>query len=126
MDTRSKILTLDEAARISDRRRVVLVTGYFDVLLASHVRRLEEIAASHLRHDMMVAVLDPPRPLLPAVARAELVAALRVVDYVVSAGSMQPEQILARIQADRVIGEEAAHIERSSALIEHVRRRQSA
>jgi hypothetical protein len=57
------------------------VIGHFDPLLAAHARRLQELAVPGTI--LVVAVSDPPDPLLPAGARAELVAALAAVDYVV-------------------------------------------
>lgn len=57
------------------------VSGDFDPLLAEHVRRLrDETAPGRL---VVVEVTNPARPLLPQQARAELVAALAMVDYVV-------------------------------------------
>ncbi len=88
MDTRTKILTAQQAAAAAQRlreagRKVWVVTGYFDPLLAAHARRL---AAARSQADALMAVVcSPERPILPARARAELVAALAVVDYVVLA-----------------------------------------
>jgi len=57
------------------------VAGYFDPLLAEHARRLNEhVAPGRL---LIVEVMNPARPLLAQRARAELVAALAMVDYVV-------------------------------------------
>lgn len=57
------------------------VAGHFDPLLAEHVRRLSEhVAPGRL---LIVEVTNPARPLMPQRARAELVAALKMVDYVV-------------------------------------------
>jgi D-glycero-beta-D-manno-heptose 1-phosphate adenylyltransferase len=64
--------------------------GVFDLLHVGHVRYLQ--AASREAHRLIVAVNDddsvralkgPSRPILTACDRAELVAALRGVDYVV-------------------------------------------
>ena len=64
--------------------------GCFDVLHVGHVRYLE--AAAREAHRLIVAVNDdrsvralkgPHRPVLAEADRAELVAALRAVDYVV-------------------------------------------
>ena len=57
------------------------VEGAFDPLLAAHVRRLRECANSGQL--LVVAVTNPPNPLLSQRARAELVAALAMVDSVV-------------------------------------------
>jgi bifunctional ADP-heptose synthase (sugar kinase/adenylyltransferase) len=58
-----------------------LVSGYFDPLLAVHAAWLAEARGSARK--LAVIVKDPPVPILPARARAELVAALKVVDFVV-------------------------------------------
>jgi hypothetical protein len=75
VDTREKILSPAAAAALSPP---VLVLGYFDPLTADHARRLEALNCR-----VTVAILDPPDPLLPVRARAELVAALRCVNHVV-------------------------------------------
>jgi rfaE bifunctional protein nucleotidyltransferase chain/domain len=67
---------------------VALANGCFDLLHAGHIRYLQAAAAEADR--LVVAVNDdgtaalkgPGRPVLPAADRAELVAALRGVDYV--------------------------------------------
>ena len=83
MDTRNKIIPRDRAALLAGELRdrgttVRVVTGYFDVLVADHVRRLREIARGS--GAVFALVLDPPQPLLSGRARAELVAALGVID----------------------------------------------
>ncbi len=57
------------------------VAGNFDPLLAEHVRLLGRYAAPD--RCLVVEITNPPRPLLTQRARAELVAALGMVDYVV-------------------------------------------
>jgi rfaE bifunctional protein nucleotidyltransferase chain/domain len=75
----------------ADRRAgltVAFANGCFDLLHAGHIRYLQAAAAEADR--LVVAVNDdatagskgPGRPILTAEVRAELVAALRVVDYV--------------------------------------------
>jgi bifunctional ADP-heptose synthase (sugar kinase/adenylyltransferase) len=57
------------------------VSGHFDPLLAEHVRRLREhLAPGRL---LIVEITNSDKPLLAQRARAELVAALTMVDYVV-------------------------------------------
>jgi glycerol-3-phosphate cytidylyltransferase-like family protein len=65
------------------------IAGYFDPLLAEHVRRLRQHTAPG--HLLVVEVANPEKPLLPQRARAELVAALSMVDYVVL-GNGEPAQ----------------------------------
>jgi hypothetical protein len=57
------------------------LSGYFDPLLAEHVRMLRQHSVTDRR--LVVEITNPPNALLPARARAELVAALAMVDYVV-------------------------------------------
>jgi phosphopantetheine adenylyltransferase len=107
LDTRRKIVeALDGTAG------EIVVSGYFDPLLAAHARRLEQLAEQF--GPLVVAVLDPDNPLLPLRARAELVAALRCVKTVI-AGSVP--------QHRRVIRLEEEDQERRKDLIRHVRRR---
>jgi rfaE bifunctional protein nucleotidyltransferase chain/domain len=76
----------DRAAGLSH----AFANGGFDLLHVGHVRYLE--AARREADRLIVAINDddsirrlkgPARPILPAADRAELVAALRAVDYVV-------------------------------------------
>lgn len=71
-------------------RTIAFANGGFDLLHVGHVRYLE--AARREAGRLVVAVNDdrsiqglkgPSRPVLPEADRAELVAALRAVDYVV-------------------------------------------
>jgi bifunctional ADP-heptose synthase (sugar kinase/adenylyltransferase) len=82
VDTRSKILTLAGVLAVSPRP-LVIVTGYFDVLRAAHVREIQRARDSAGAAALLAMVLPRPGELLPQRARAELVAALRSVDYVV-------------------------------------------
>lgn len=85
MDTRNKIIDLKTALRL-DRQRLVVAAGAFDVLQAAHARFLETIRPED--GELLVAVWNDAslsQPILPEQARAQLVAALRAVDYVVIA-----------------------------------------
>jgi bifunctional ADP-heptose synthase (sugar kinase/adenylyltransferase) len=81
LDTRSKIIPLEQARQLTREKPACWVPGYFDPLLAEHVRRLHKhVTPGRL---LIVEVMNPARPLLAQRARAELVAALAMVDYVV-------------------------------------------
>jgi hypothetical protein len=127
MDTRTKIVRLDEAVRIaaearSQGARLKVVVGYFDVLTVDLVRRLLEISGGET---LLAAVLDPPRPpLLGPRARAELAAGLSVIDYVLSIPDAGLEHALGEIRPDTIVREETADLRRQAALIEHVHGRQ--
>jgi bifunctional ADP-heptose synthase (sugar kinase/adenylyltransferase) len=120
VDTRTKILDAEAAiAAAGEARRagktVKLVAGAFDPLLAAHARRLREIAQEGAV--LFAAIREPAAPLLPAQARAELVAAMGVVDYVVLGD--------APLRPDEVYREESADAGRTRDLIRNVQKRQS-
>ena len=91
----AEILTRTELAECVARDRARGIThafanGAFDLLHVGHIRYLE--AAKREADRLIVAINDdqsvrrlkgPSRPVLPQEDRAELVAALRAVDYVV-------------------------------------------
>jgi hypothetical protein len=122
MDTRVKIIDLALAARL--RRPgvpVKLVAGYFDVLTPDLVSRLHALSGAGL---LIAVIVDPPNPLLPSRARAELAAALSVIDYVLLLPEAGLEKALEEIRPDEVAREDMADEKRSQALIEHVHQRQ--
>ena len=99
---------LDAVAR--DRaagRTIVFANGCFDLLHVGHVRYLAGAAAEGDR--LIVAVNDDRsvaalkgrgRPVMPAADRAELVAAIRGVDYVVVFPEPTVERLLNQLQPD--------------------------
>ena len=119
MDTRSKIA---DAAAVP--RGVRAVTGYFDPVHAAHARRLSELRQAGT--PLAVVITNPREPLLPERARAELVAGLAVVDYVVLCDDNPVEDVLARLAPVEVVAEEEADIERTRDLFAHVHARQKA
>ena len=68
------------------------LSGSFDPLLAEHVRRLR--SSKQPGELLVVEVTDPEAPLLPQRARAELVAALAMVDYVVLGNGAPADEIV--------------------------------
>lgn len=126
MDSRRKIVSGEEAAAAAARlrdegRKVCILTGYFDPLLAVHAEELEKAVADGSA--LMVVVGSPADPLLPERARAELVAGLRSTDYVVAAQGEAAEQIAARIPHDSLQHQEAEDDRRRAELILHVQHR---
>jgi bifunctional ADP-heptose synthase (sugar kinase/adenylyltransferase) len=57
------------------------LSGYFDPLLAEHVGRIAQ--AREPGRLLVIKVTNPAKPLMAQRARAELVAALSMVDFVV-------------------------------------------
>ncbi len=87
MDTREKIR---EQSALNPG--AVVVSGQFDPLLAAHADWLKHARCG--AHGLSVVITDPADPLLPAQARAALVAALAVVDEVILAGPTAPAATL--------------------------------
>jgi rfaE bifunctional protein nucleotidyltransferase chain/domain len=88
-------------------RTFAFANGCFDVLHVGHVRYLQGAAAEAdrlivaINDDRSVAALKGPgRPILPASDRAELVAALRGVDYVVVFGDRDVARLLRLLKPD--------------------------
>ena len=126
MDSRTKILPPEAAPawwRGRDPRPVV-VTGYFDPVVASHVRRLKEIAGGAGR--LLVLVHSPEDPILPLEARVRLVAGLRVVEAVVPCGKEELEGLLNQLPGAKVVREESGDLHRTAELVRHVRERRNA
>ena len=123
MDTRTKILTPAAAARLP--APVTVATGLFDVLRAAHVRELRQARETVPGAPLLAVVLPLENALLGQRARAELAAALRVVDYVVVANHEEAHALIEALQPARLLRLEAADEDRVRQLRDHVRRRQT-
>ncbi len=91
------------------RRRVVFTSGCFDVLHVGHLRSLEQSAALGdllvvgLNRDRRVRELKgADRPVQPERQRAELLAGLACVDYVVLFGEDTPVELIRALEPDIV------------------------
>jgi len=107
-----RVVDADELERLiaEDRRAgraIAFANGCFDLLHVGHVRYLE--GASREADRLVVAINDDEsvralkgagRPILPGTARAEIVAALRCVDYVVMFPELTAERLLRRFRPD--------------------------
>ena len=97
---RAQVSALGERLR-REGRRIAYANGCFDLLHVGHVRYLQgakeqgDVLVVGVNSDRAVAALKgPARPLLPAEARVELVAALAGVDYVVIFDDVTAEEVL--------------------------------
>ena len=104
--TEQELIELIRADREAGRT-VAFANGCFDVLHVGHVCYLE--GARREGDRLIVAINDDEsvrrlkgagRPILPVAARAELVAALRSVDYVVTFPEPTVERLLRAIRPD--------------------------
>jgi rfaE bifunctional protein nucleotidyltransferase chain/domain len=107
-----EVLSAGEVAqRMADLKAqgktVAFANGHFDLLHVGHLRYLQ--AARAEADALVVAVNDddsvarlkgPGRPVVPAAERAELLAALAPVDFVVIFAGDSPAPLLASLQPD--------------------------
>jgi bifunctional ADP-heptose synthase (sugar kinase/adenylyltransferase) len=128
MDTRSKILSPAAAGQLAGQlppNSVTVVTGYFDVLRAEHARDLREVRERAPAQPLLVVVLPLAGELLQQRARAELVAALHMVDYVVITDETDAAALIASLKPAALVRLEGADVRRIRQLTEHVHRRQT-
>lgn len=81
MDTRTKIIGADRLAELA-AQGAQIVSGHFDPLVASMAEHVAALKRDRPDAPLAVLLRSSQDPILPAHARAELVAALAVVDYV--------------------------------------------
>ena len=109
------VLTVDEAAVWAEAqrrhgRRVVFTNGVYDLMHPGHVEYLE---AARAQGDVLIVAVNsdrsvrvnkgPSRPILPELERAELIAALRVVDAAVVFDAETPAEVIRRVQPDVLV-----------------------
>lgn len=102
MDTRNKILN-PGGPWPEFARPLAVVTGYFEVLRAGHVRELQTARRAAGAATLLVIVMPRNGELLPQQARAEVVAALGIVDYVVwevSIDALRPDALVRLEESD--------------------------
>src|ERR1051325_3695300 len=110
-----KILSPEQMLRERKRlraagKRLVFTNGVFDLLHVGHVRYLEQARA--LGEALLVAINSdrtvrelkgPDRPVFDQAERAEILAALRVVDYVVVFDDVSPRTLIAELLPDVLV-----------------------
>lgn len=113
---REKIKTKDDLMKIlpikrAQGRRIVFTNGCFDLLHVGHVRYLQ---AARTMGDLLVVGLNTDasvrklnkgngRPIVPQEQRAEVLAALACVDYVVLFDEPDPGRLIADLQPDVLV-----------------------
>jgi D-beta-D-heptose 7-phosphate kinase/D-beta-D-heptose 1-phosphate adenosyltransferase len=109
---RSKVVSQAAlVSRLADRRahgaRIVFTNGCFDLLHVGHLHLLQRARA--LGDLLVVAINDdastarlkgPGRPLIPGAQRAEMLAALRFVDYVTLFSEPTPIRVIRAVRPD--------------------------
>ncbi|MGA3018246.1 MAG: hypothetical protein ABSF62_14100 [Bryobacteraceae bacterium] len=125
MDTRNKLLTPAGLLALAPPRPLVVVKGYFDLLRAEHARSLDAIRSRTGAATLLAVVLPLDHSLLPLAARAELAAALRMVDYVLPGDCEDLNRLVSSLGPAETVSLEDADMRRARQLIEHVHRRQN-
>src|ERR1043166_180453 len=107
----SRSALLDERGRLrAAGRRLVFTNGVFDLLHVGHVRYLTQARA--LGDALVVAINSDravrelkgaDRPVFDEAERAEILAALRVVDYVVVFDDISPRSLIAGLLPDVLV-----------------------
>ncbi len=97
-------LILHAAAQKRNGRRVVFTNGCFDLLHPGHIRCLEQarslgdLLIVGINSDSSVRQMKGQgRPVVPQAERAEILAALAAVDYVVIFDESTPRELIARV-----------------------------
>ena len=109
-----KICDRREIRKICDRlrresKKVVFTNGCFDLLHAGHVRylnrarKLGDVLIVGLNSDRSVAGLKPGRPVNTQKNRAEVLAALAAVDYVVIFNEKTPYGLICAVRPDLLV-----------------------
>lgn len=90
-------------------RKIVFTNGCFDILHAGHVRYLKkarslgDVLIVGLNSDRSVAGLKPGRPVNSEKNRAEVLAALGAVDYVVIFNERTPYNLIRTVRPDLLV-----------------------
>ena len=109
-----KILDKDAIKKMAARlraegRKIVFTNGCFDILHVGHVkylkqaRRLGDVLVVGLNSDRSVSAIKPGRPLNPEKNRAEVLAALTAVDYVVVFHETTPYSLIKVVKPDILV-----------------------
>jgi D-glycero-beta-D-manno-heptose 1-phosphate adenylyltransferase len=108
--TKAELIPLLERAR-REKQRIVFTNGCFDLMHIGHTRYLQAAKASGdllvvgVNSDASVKSLSkaPDRPIVGEAQRAEVVAALGCVDYVVMFPEPDPLNLITALQPDVLV-----------------------
>lgn len=111
-----KVMTRDQLAPLlhtaqTQGKRVVFTNGCFDLMHIGHTRYLQaakdlgDLLVVGVNSDASVRSLNkaPDRPIVSGAQRAEVVAALGCVDYVILFNEPDPHSLIAALQPDVLV-----------------------
>jgi rfaE bifunctional protein nucleotidyltransferase chain/domain len=93
----------------SEGKKVVFTNGCFDIIHVGHVRyltdakKLGDVLVIGLNSDSSVSRIKPGRPINPQKDRAEVLAALYMIDYVVIFDEDTPYELIRTVQPDVLV-----------------------
>ena len=97
------------ARQKKEGKKVVFTNGCFDLIHVGHIRYLSEakglgdILVIGLNADESVSSIKPGRPVTPEAQRAEVLAALSVVDYIVLFSEDTPYELIKAVNPDVLV-----------------------
>ena len=108
--TRDQLLPLLQQAR-TQGKHIVFTNGCFDLMHIGHTRYLQaaktlgDVLVVGVNSDASVRSLNkaPDRPIVSEAQRAEVVAALGCVDYVILFNEPDPQSLIAALQPDVLV-----------------------
>jgi hypothetical protein len=112
-------------AAIEPPRPLLVVIGRFDLLRVEMVNELEAARRRTGARSLLAVVRPLADELAPPAARAEMAAALRVIDYVFISPDRDLTGLPASLQPIEIVNLEDADAQRKRQLTEHVHSRQS-
>jgi rfaE bifunctional protein nucleotidyltransferase chain/domain len=109
-----KFVTWDELKQIADEakaedKKIVFTNGCFDLIHIGHIRYLREaksfgdVLIIGLNSDASVSRIKPGRPVVPQDQRAEVLAAIEMVDYVTLFDQDTPYALIKIVQPDVLV-----------------------
>ncbi len=115
-DMSVKVMTRDQLAPLlstarTQGKRIVFTNGCFDLMHIGHTRYLQaakdfgDLLVVGVNSDASVKILNkaPDRPIVSDAQRAEVVAALGCVDYVILFNEPDPHSLIAALQPDVLV-----------------------
>ena len=106
--TRSELKGVVENLK-AQNKRIVFTNGCFDLIHIGHIRLLKmakgegDVLIVGLNSDSSVSAIKPDRPIIPEDARAEVLSALEMVDYVVIFDEPEPTDLIKEIMPNILV-----------------------
>jgi D-glycero-beta-D-manno-heptose 1-phosphate adenylyltransferase len=112
----TKVLTKEQLAPLlqqarAQKKRIVFTNGCFDLMHVGHTRYLQaakalgDVLVVGVNSDASVRSLNksPDRPIVPEAQRAEVLASLGCIDYVVLFHESDPLKLITTVQPDLLV-----------------------